>query len=529
MSVPTASDSERIISGPAMLVDALSRPSAYPHPCQSIRVIETHISWVFLTGEFAYKLKKPVDFGFVNFSSVALRHFYCEEELRLNRRLAPDLYLSVLPVTHGADGVRVGGMGSAVDHVVCMRQFDQRKLLSHYPDILNSRESVEDLADRLAGFHRHATPAPQASRFGDPEEVMQSVRDNFSVLLQAITNTDCCVKHLQQDAESEYQRLQPVLAARKQSGMVRECHGDLHLGNMFVEDHQITVFDGIEFNDDLRWIDIISDLAFMVMDLQDRGFDVAARRLLNRWLEMTGDYEGPALLPFYCAYRANVRAKVDVVRMQQPGVTLSHQRHLCSDCTAYLRLAGRYAVRHRPALVITTGPSGSGKSRAAQQLTEAADVIRIRSDVERKRLHGLEAAEQSGGVQKTRLYSADSTAATYERLEQLAQTIIESGFPVVVDAAFLKHEQRLKFRRLADRLCVPFLILDFTTDVNPEVLRDRIARRRSSARPDASEADEQVLQQQLDHRDLLSPSELDQAVSSRETNVTAVTLERLGQ
>lgn len=507
------------------LVQALREPSAWPHSCRKIRVIETHISWVFLTGEFAYKLKKNVDLGFVDFTTLERRRHFCHEELRLNRRLAPDLYVNVVPVNESNDGIRVNGPGEIRDFLVCMNQFDPDRMLCDCSDVLYDGECLHDLADRLGAFHRSATVAPLESPFGSPEEILRDVRDNFSVLEQADVSIGSCVRLLAEDAETEFERLLPVFRRRRTQGMIRECHGDLHLGNMFVQNDRIHVFDGIEFREEFRWIDIISDLAFVIMDLQDRGIDRPARLLLNWWLEVTGDYGGLAVLPFYCAYRAAVRAKVDVLRMRQPGLTFSDQRNLCKDCSTYLSLAGRYACPHRPTLVITTGPSGSGKTWATEQLIAATDMIRIRSDVERKRMHHLEPLQVSTDEQKQKLYSASATEATYDRLAELAEEIINAGFPVVVDATFLRFDERSRFLHLADRLKVPFLILECVAPV--DILRQRIADRQSGRR-DASEADESVLEAQLEHTDLLTPSELEVTIQANDANFVDVLLARAG-
>ena len=476
------------------LIAGLMNPAIYPHPCTHVELVETHISWVLLTGLRAYKIKKPVDLGFVNFTTLERRRHFCEEELRLNRRTAPDLYLEIVPITGSVENPQIGGNGPVIDYAVCMLQFDQHKLLSNLS--LNELQpvQVDALADQCAELHRHALVAKTTSVFGSPEKIMKPVCENFDALRDGDESIRTLSNTLKEQTELQFSRLRHVFDDRKRNGMVRECHGDLHLGNMFLQNDQVTVFDGIDFSEDLRWIDIVSDVAFTVMDFEDRGYHHLANRFLNRWLERTGDYAGLHVLPFYCVYRAVVRAKVDVIRMLQPSLSFSDRRHLANDCRGYLELAQRYTVTRRPALMITMGPSGSGKTTAAQRLIDSTDTVRIRSDVERKRLYGLAPEALSTPELKAKMYSADATAATYDHLARLANQVIDAGFPVVVDATFLKHAERERFSRLADVLGVPFLIIECT--VTQSKLRERI-RQRQQGSPDASEADQIVLQSQL--------------------------------
>ncbi|MEZ6061343.1 MAG: AAA family ATPase [Planctomycetaceae bacterium] len=493
------------------LIDGLTNPAVLPYPCNRVELVETHISWVLLTGQRAYKIKKPVDFGFVDFTTLERRRHFCEEEIRLNRRLAPDLYLGVVPVTGTIDQPRIGGDGPVIDYAVEMKQFDQQQLLSHLPLHVLSPSHIDNLADQCADFHQLAHVADATSRYGRPGQIMQPVRDNFELLCHADQSIHDLVETLRDHAEHEFRQLLPVFSDRKQSGMIRECHGDLHLGNMFLQDDRVTVFDAIDFNDDLRRIDIICDIAFAVMDFEDRGCPEIAARFLNRWLERTGDYAGLKVLPFYAAYRATVRAKIDAIRIHQPDLTQSDQRHLSNDCRGYLELARRF-TRNRPlALMITSGPSGSGKTTVTQKLIDESGLIRVRSDTERKRLHGMALEEHSRAEQKATMYSADARAETYDRLAELARTVIDAGFPVVVDATFLQRHQREEFARLAGLLNVPFLII--RCDADADELRKRVEYRQHHQH-DASEADVQVLEAQLADAEPLTSFEQAHCVDS---------------
>jgi aminoglycoside phosphotransferase family enzyme/predicted kinase len=484
-------------------VTGMLNPEIYPYPCSEVRLVETHISWVFLTGLRALKVKKPVNLGFLDFTSLAQRRRSCHEELRLNRRLAPDMYLDVVPITGTLDAPAIGGTGPILDYAVCMVQFDQACLLSHLSPGTLTCGQIDQLADTCAQFHENAAAAVD-SCFGTHDRIRAAVQDNFDILQQADRCISADVARLRFAASLQMKELIPIFDKRRRNNRVRECHGDLHLGNMFLQDDRITVFDGIEFNDDFRWIDVINDIAFLIMDLDDRGHHGFANRFLNRWLEQTGDYDGLAVLRFYCGYRAAVRAKVDVIRMHQEHVSYFDQRHLTNDCRGYLDLAIGYMAPLKPRLTITTGPSGSGKSTVAQRVVDAGDTIRLRSDVERKRMFGLRPEEKSDVVLKQRMYSAEADRATYLRLAELAETVVLSGFPVIVDAAFLRQTDRERFAELARHLGVPFEILKCSA--SEQHLRDRIeARQRRGT--DASEADQRVLAKQLESVDNLSPEE----------------------
>ena len=306
-------------------------------------------------------------------------------------------------------------------------------------------------------------------------------------------------------SRNEHAKLRETFTARKAGGFVRECHGDLHLGNVALIDGQPTPFDGIEFSEAFRWIDVMSDVAFMVMDLADRRLPRLANRFLNAYLESTGDYAGMAVLRFYLVYRALVRAKVACIRVRQQGVPADELRRGEREHLEYLRLAHSLATESRRALVLMHGLSGSGKTTVAQYLIETLGAVRVRSDVERKRLVGLEAQARSGSALGAGLYAADLTARTYARLAELARAIVDTGYPAVVDATFLSRSQREAFAALARELGVPFAIADCQA---PEaLLRERVALRERAAR-DASEAGLAVLEHQLASREPLTDEEL---------------------
>jgi len=471
-------------------------------------VLETHISWVLLAGEYAYKIKKPVALGFLDFATLQRRRFYCEEELRLNRRTAPRLYLEVVPITGSESAPRLGGQGEAIEYAVRMRRFPQEALLSGMAQAgALGPGQIDALARATAAFHARAARAEGAQAFGTAAEVLAPAMQNFDQIEALVGPGEEMseLERLRAWTRDEHARLRQAFEARKAGGFVRECHGDLHLGNVALIDGQPTPFDGIEFSEALRWIDVMSDVAFVVMDLADRRLPRLAYRFLNAYLEDTGDYAGLSVLRFYLVYRALVRAKVACIRVHQRGVAAEELRRGESEHLQYLRLAHSLASGSRRALVLMHGLSGSGKTTVARQLIDALGVLRVRSDVERKRLVGLEAQARSGSALGAGLYAADLTARTYARLADLARAIVAAGYPAVVDATFLSRAQRGAFAALAHELGVPFAIADCQA---PEaVLRERVALRERAAR-DASEAGLAVLEQQLASREPLSGDEL---------------------
>jgi uncharacterized protein len=501
----------------ATLIAGLTRPEAYPHPVETVRLEETHISWVLLTGDWAYKVKKPVELGFLDFSTLEARRRYCEEELRLNRRLARELYDSVVTITGTPEEPRVGGAGPVLDYVVKMRQFPQDALASRQlAEGLLTPANIDQLADAIAAFHGAAEPARAADAFGTAQSIAASVRDNFKQIRQTITAPAdrAALDAIEDWSTAELERLEARFAQRRSGGRVRECHGDLHLGNIVRIGERLVPFDCIEFSPQLRFIDVMSEAAFLAMDLAHRQRPDFAYRALNRYLEATGDYGGLDLLPFYWVYRALVRAKIHAIRAAQLAAGRGDTDAILAGYRSYLDLAARFTRPRHSALFITHGPSGSGKTTTTQPLLETLGAFRVRSDVERKRLHELPAlaatrSEVGGGI-----YSKRANTATYEHLHALARSTVKAGFPVIVDAAFLKRAERDQFRALAAELAVPFLIIDCSAPVS--VLGERIAARARKA-DDASEADQSVLARQLAIEEPLAPEERASAVTVTDT------------
>jgi aminoglycoside phosphotransferase family enzyme/predicted kinase len=484
----------------AALVDGLRDPAAYPHPADHVEVIETHISWVVLAGDYAYKLKKPVNLGFLDFSTRARRRLFCREEVRINRRLAPTLYLGVIAVRGSVAQPRLGGGGPALEYAVKMRRFPQSALLTNRK---LDEATIDRIAERVARFHAEIPSAPQDSACGTPEAVLAPMLHNFDHILSAAgePSTRNSVARLRQWTRERFEVLRPCLAQRRRDGFVRECHGDMHRGNIALDDGEPIIFDGIEFSPTLRWIDTMNELAFLVMDLREIGKEGLARRLINRYMEIAGDYEGLAVIRFYQVYRAMVRAKVIAIRMRQPGADRLRD---CAELHRYLELAKRTTRPLRPRMFITHGLSGSGKTELGHRLREHLPLIQLRSDIERKRLFHLPLEIQTAAGVDAGIYTKDATRRTYERLVELAGVVLASGYSVMLDATFLRRDQRDAARALADRLGSSFTIL--ALDAPLRILRERI-RVRLTTGADASEAQPDILEAQIARREPLGPDE----------------------
>jgi aminoglycoside phosphotransferase family enzyme/gluconate kinase len=488
-----------------LLIEGLQDSALFDHPVTGFEVIETHISWVLLTGQYVYKIKKPVNFGFLDFSTLEKRHFYCKEELRLNRRLAPGLYLDVVVIYGSREQPALQGHGPAIEYAVKMRQFPQsaqfdRLLAGHGLDAL----MIDDLAVKVADFHLSLAPVVKESRYGDLAHVRQAVLENYKHIRGTVgDHADLALlDRLEKWSTQQLEELASLISQRKMQGFVRECHGDMHLRNIALWHDEIIIFDCIEFNRNFYQIDAVSDISFLVMDLEVRSEKTLARLFLNRYLEVTGDYEGLKLLRFYKVYRALVRAKVDALRTDQEEYGSPEYDLIFQDFLAYLKLADRYTHQTTPFLLINHGFSGSGKSSGALAIVEKHPVIQIRSDVERKRLFRAEmSGDRSIGAD---MYSSSATFRTYTRLADIARSLLTAGYPVLVDATSLKAGQRRRFIDLARSLGIPFCILNYTA--SPETLRERV-RRRAGDGSDISDATLKVLESQIAGYEPLSADE----------------------
>ena len=498
------------------LIAALQDPARYPHPVGEFKVIETHISWVILTGSYAYKMKKPVDFGFLDFTELSARKHFCEEELRLNQRMAPNLYLRVLPVTGSISAPVIDGDGEPIEYLLQMREFPQTQLLGE----VQARGELTDahidaLAEQIATFHLHTPQVAAGHALNSADAIVAPMRQNFEQIRPLLTEQGDLqqLDALMDWTETSIARLRPLLEQRSLHGHIRECHGDLHLGNAALIDNEVVLFDCIEFNEPFRLIDVACDAAFLAMDLQDRGLKCQARRFINGWLERTGDYAALELLNLYKAYRALVRAKVSLFRLHQEEDAVQ-RRVVLRQYRSYANLAESYSAIPSRFLAVTHGVSAVGKSQVALRLVETLGAIRLRSDVERKRLHG-EQPEALTGSLDAGIYGNDASEATYQRLHTLAERALSAGFSVVIDATYLKRAQRQAAWRVAESTGVPFMIL--SCDAPEAVIEQWLAQRQADG-SDPSDATMAVVRAQQTAREPLSEPEqrLERQISTPE-------------
>ena len=472
-------------------LSALLRPDAYPHPVAAVQLVETHISWVLLTGPFAYKIKKPVCYPFVDQRSLQQRTFLCAQELLLNRRFAPELYVDVCAITLEPAGVRMAGSGEVIEHAVRMRQF-------HAEDELAALLGCEALAPsellrfgrELACRHEQLPAASPEHDWGRPSRVRALLLQNFAECLQAAAKLEA--QRAVQDLEKPFvQRLDAAgswLARRRQAGKVRECHGDLHVGNIVRYGDHLLAFDCLEFEPAFRWIDVAEEVACLFMDLGARNFATHAHAFLAGYLRQSGDYQLCRLLQLYGVHRALVRAKIAALRAEQ--VDECARAKLLAEYSQYLTCASALLTVRRPLLVITCGVSGSGKSWLAERLAPQLQAVHLRSDVERRRIGGLADGRPSGAALEQGLYSPAMTERVYGRLEECAADVLAGGLSVIVDATFQHREQRARLRALALASGAIFFLV-FCHAPN-EVLEMRLAARKESG-SDPSEADQRVL------------------------------------
>jgi hypothetical protein len=478
---------------------------SFPHPVRRLEFVETHLSWVVLTGDYAYKIKKPVRFEFVDATTLASRRALCETELELNRRFAPELYLDVVAL-HAAGGrLRFGGTGEIVDYAVRMREFDRRQELSALlarGDV--TPEEISALAVLLADFHAAAAPVALPADFAGPRDVRTMVHHNLDELTAVCpAPAEERLEQLRRWMDQRFAALDPLIASRRANGRVREGHGDLHARNIVRWQGRLLPFDCLEFDAALRRGDVALDLAFLFMDLESKRRSDLAALLLDSYCARGGDYEALTVLDLYAVHRALVRAKVDALQAAGAvGRSLRSTAHMGFD--ERLDMAERLAVRRDPALVLMHGVSGSGKSWISEAAVPVLPAVRIRSDLERRRILGVAPGGRTGSPLHGGAYAADVSDRTYERLHDCARSALLGGRHVIVDATFLEPGRRAPFIALAGELGCRLVIA--SCHASPEELRRRIAARRAQER-DPSEATVEVLADQLRHGDGLLGAE----------------------
>ncbi len=495
--------------GVPKLIEALLQKNAYPPPFRSsgggaletpVELVQTHISYIFLTENYVYKIKKPVDFGFLDFSTLGKRLHYCKEEVRLNLRLAPDVYLGVVPVTEeGGRFLVEGSSGEIVEYAVKMRRLDERKILKELIKADNADAGViSRVADRLSVFHREAEGGERISGFGSPEVIEANVAENFTQTEGFIGETISLERFEAIKAYSAgfMAEKEALFRRRMAEGRIRDCHGDIHSDHISIN-RSIEIIDCIEFNERFRFSDTVADIAFLAMDLDYQGRGDLSRALEERYFEQTGDGDGRELINFYKCYRAYVRGKVEGFKLREEEVEPSER--LCSEGSAirYFHLSSRYAAAAEggkviPLCIALRGLSGSGKSTLAEEIARDTGIKVLRSDVVRKELMGIDPYEAHHDSYGEGLYTADITGRTYKELTNRASRLLREGRTVVVDATFIKEAHLGVLDKGVKEAGAKLHIVEC---VAPDgVLKERLARR--AGEKSVSDADYGILLKQ---------------------------------
>ena len=477
-------------------LQGLLAPRAYPHAVQSVVLIETHISWVLLTGEWAYKIKRPVHYPFVDLRSVQHRNFLCQEELRLNKRFAPDVYVSVCPITQLDGEVRVAGSGRVIEHAVKMRQFPREEMLDRLLDSARVlSEELEEFGHDLARIHAGLPVCAADQDWWRPQTIRGQILENMDQCAAAavVFNDADAVRALRPALEAALDRAEGVMSERGRTGRIRECHGDLHCANIVRRGSRLLAFDCLEFDPAFRWMDVAQEVATLLADLHARARPALAAAFLGGYLAQAGDYQACRLLNLYQVHRALVRAKVMALNatnvVQDPG----EQAALRRQYQHYAQCAKRCLSLGRPSLILMHGLSGSGKSWLAQRLAPSLSAATLCSDLERRRRAGSEDR-----------YSAGARAQVYQHLANCAMDTLAGGFTTIIDATFGSRAQRAQFQALASKLAVPICLVHCQAPT--QVLRARIDER-IKRHNDCSEADLKVLEWQERQAEPLTPEE----------------------
>jgi aminoglycoside phosphotransferase family enzyme/predicted kinase len=481
------------------LIGALSRADAYPHTVPEVEIRQTHISVVFLADEFAYKLKKPVRLGFLDFSTAERRQHFCHEEVRLNRRLAPHVYLGVVPVTATGGAFRFEGDGEIVDWAVKMRRLpDEATLEKRLERDEVSPAQLQALAAKVAGFHAAAAAGKQIAEYGRVAVVASNARENFAQSASHVGRTvrASVYERLVQLTEEYLERLGVLIEARAERRVPRDTHGDLHLDHVYVfpdrpPPEDLVIIDCIEFAERFRYADPVADMAFLVMDLIGHGRRDLAQEFAAAYFRAANDDDGAALLPFYVAYRALVRAKVEGIELEEREVPAEERARVRQRARAHwlLALAELEAPRYRPVLLLVGGLPGAGKSTLARGLQERARFHVLRSDVVRKELAGIPEQQPATTSYGQGIYDTMWTERTYEELLRRAAPMLADGERVLIDASFRTEALRRRFLDAAFEWGIPALFVHCQAD--DETVRRRLAARRG----DASDADWSIYEQ----------------------------------
>ncbi len=501
------------------LIRQMLQPGFYPHPVQEpIRLLQTHISYILLTGDYAYKVKKPVNFGFLDFTTLEKRQHFCQEELRLNQRLSPELYLAVLPIVEQADCYHLEtsdpSLGTIADYTVQMQQFPQEALLSQlFQQDKLAPAMLQELGILVAQFHTQAEIQTDLQSYGSLPSIQEVAANNYAISAEFIASEPVAGPETPQ-TRTQYTQTQNFtdqffeehadwFVQRQAEGKIREGHGDLHLNNICFYPDKIRIFDCIEFNEAFRTIDVMYDVAFLVMDLEFQGRVDLANLFLNTYLEHTGDYWGAALLPLYLSMRAYIRGNVNSLALKDPAIPDADKTKSAQLAQAYYHLAWDYTQRSQGQLLLMSGLSGSGKTSIARLLAQRFNALHLRSDAVRKHLSSTPLYQRgdTNGTFGSGIYTPEMTAKTYDYLLELGLFLAQQGWTVILDAKYDRQDLRQTALAAATAAQLPIRFVQCTASI--EVLRDRLKARTG----DIADATADMLEAQIKTAEPFTPIE----------------------
>jgi len=464
------------------LIAAMSRPDFYPEIPERVELIQTHISFIFIAGVLVYKVKKAVDFGFLDFTTLEKRQFYCREELRLNRRLAPEIYLDVVEIVEMPDGkLAMGKTGQVVDYAVVMKKIPEGRMLKK---LLASGEISISIMERIAGkvadFHGRAESGGKIDEVGGLETIRRNHEENFD---QTRTYIGLTISEYQYTFIRSWvlkflQTRKELFRKRVENHRIRDCHGDLHLEHICLLDPEIVIFDCIEFNERFRYEDVAAEVAFLSMDLDFNGYPEYGAAFVDSYISCSGDEEIRQLLNFYKCYYAYVRGKVVGFKIHDNAVSQKERDEAKETAGRYFDLAYTCASRlERPTLILMTGLMGTGKSVLARNLAFRLGAEILQMDVLRKELLNIPSTDHHFSGFGEGIYSEDVTRRTYAEALIRAEEILRKGKPVIIDASYKRREERLKAKSAAERLQADFYVIG--CQCTEDVLKGRLEKRLS--------------------------------------------------
>lgn len=461
------------------IFQAMEDPLFYPHPVSIIQQMDTHISKVFLTGDYVYKIKKPVDLGFLDFSSLEKRRYYCCREIILNRRLTKDIYLDVVAVTRDSGRIVLEGKGEPIEYAVRMRQLSDSRSFQHL--IKSGKISKVDmvaLGSLLARFYLETPKSELLHTDEGWKNINNACKENFRQTKDSCnTLLDKDIWEIVQGATLSFlKNRQSYFNHRFANDKIRDCHGDLRCGHIYFTDTGIQILDCIEFNDCLRHIDVVSDLAFLLMDLDFNEEPGLGDCILNEFFRHTNDVDSILMLAFYKCYRAMVRCKVNCIFLQSQDLAQEEKKQVHLDAITYLDLASQYALQFfRPCIWVVCGKPATGKSTIAKKLSKIFAIKMIRSDAVRKQLFGLAPHESGVEVFGEKIYSPQATSLTYGKLLCQAQEEIEAGHSVILDATYSSEKSRREVISLAKDKGIKLIFIECSA--REEILKARLLER----------------------------------------------------